>query len=211
MSKAAREKLYSQEVQNKSYNRREDNVHRRLLVTGANAVKGRILEEEPALLYAKSAMHATTGSASVIPAFFPAQHPKMRNFTGPSRSKEPPGHGTKELARGCYATFGGGDADDGEAEAVAEEVGLGLRRLVALGLAADVAGKRRVGVGVVGEGLHVHIHVHGPSGGATTRSSNGAAAAAGRSNLRICQITMFPLGFFLVVFGPCSRLRAFWA
>ena len=58
----------------------------------------------------------------------------------------------------AYATFGGGDADDGEAEAVAEEFSLSLGSLVALGLAAAVAGERRVGV--VGEGLHIHVHVH---------------------------------------------------
>lgn len=46
-------------------------------------------------------------------------------------------------------TFGGGDADDGEAEAVAEEVGLRLRGLQPLGLAAVVVGEE------------VHLRVHG--------------------------------------------------
>lgn len=102
---------------------------------------------------------------------------------------------TKERARGRYATFGGGDADDGEAETVAEDVGLGLGGLeslglslglgglVALGLAAAVVGEHRVGV--VGERLHIHVHVqvqvevrvrvHGPA----AELPRAAAMAAG--------------------------------
>jgi hypothetical protein len=53
-------------------------MHKQLLVTEAKGGKGRVPGEGPTLLNAKSAMQATTGSATVIPAFFPAQTPHLK-------------------------------------------------------------------------------------------------------------------------------------